>query len=281
MRCALSDQTLEDFLREDAPYGDLTTHGLGLDDAVGRMSLAARGPMTVCGTEEVARLMALCGAVPYVMSGSGEHVQGGTELLSAQGPVSALLLVRQVSLTLIEMCSGLASEVARMVTALQAAGLKIPVACTREHFPGTRSMAVKAVQAGGGMMHALGLSDSLMLLPEHRLFVDVSLDDMVGRLRKQQPEKRLVVKVTTLQEALALAQSGADVLLLEGFNPKGVRECKVTLHESRLHPALAVSGGVDADNAVAYGNAGADILVTAAPYHAPPKEVEVRFSRGL
>ncbi len=36
-----------------------------------------------------------------------------------------------------------------------------------------------------------------------------------------------------------------------------------------------------ADNAVAYGHAGADILVSSSPYHAPPRDVEVRFSRDV
>jgi molybdenum transport protein len=235
--------------------------------------------MTVCGTEEAARLFALCGTVPHVMSASGQHVQAGTELLSAHGPATSLLLAWKVAQTLMELSSGISSEVARIVTALQAAGLRIPLACTRKTFPGTRPLAVKAVLAGGGVMHRLGLSDSLLLFPEHRLFVDHSLDDMVGRLRKLQPEKRLVVEVTDLQEALAMAAAGAEVLQLERFSPDAVRQCKAALHSSHLHPMVAVAGGVNADNAVSYGLAGADILVSSAPYHAPPRDVEVRFSR--
>jgi molybdenum transport protein len=277
----LSDQQLQALLNEDAPYGDLTTHNLGLGHTSGRVTLAARGPMTVCGSEEAARLFTLCGATAHVLTPSGEHVQAGTELLSAHGPATALLLAWKVAQTLIDASSGIASEVARIVTALQVAGLRIPLACTRKAFPGTRLLAVKAVLSGGGVMHRLGLSDSLLLFPEHRLFLDASLDDMVGRLRKLQPEKRLVVEVTNLQEALALAESGAEILQLERFSPDAVRQCKAALHAAHLHPMLAAAGGVNADNAVAYGHAGADILVSSAPYHAPPRDVEVRFSRDV
>jgi len=140
---------------------------------------------------------------------------------------------------------------------------------------------VKAVHCGGGVMHRMGLSESLLLFPEHRLFVDASVDDTVGKLRKQQPEKRLVAEVTTLTEALTLATAGADVLQLERFTPDAVRQCKLALHTSHLHPALAVAGGVNASNAVAYADAGADILVSSAPYSAPPRDVEVRFSRNV
>ena len=130
-------------------------------------------------------------------------------------------------------------------------------------------------------MHRLGLSESLLLFPEHRLFIGHSLDDTVGRLRKQQPEKRLVVEVGSLEEALALASAGADVIQLERFSPESVRACKAALHASHLHPVLAVAGGVQAGNAVAYAEAGADVLVTSSPYQAPPRDVEVRFSRPV
>lgn len=278
---ALSDDALQDLIQEDAPYGDLTTTGLGMGEMPGRVVMAARQPMTVCGAEEAARLFELYGAAATVLAPSGKHVLAGAELISAHGRASTLLLVWKVAQTLMEYASGIASEVARMVTELRAAGHAQPVACTRKTFPGTRALSVKAVLSGGGIMHRMGLSETMLLFPEHRLFLDVSTDDMVGRLRKYQPEKRLVVEVGSMQEALAMATSCADVLQLERFTPEAVRQCKVALHTSHLHPTLAVAGGVNASNAVAYAEAGADILVSSAPYHAPPRDVEVRFSRDV
>ncbi len=278
---ALSDDALQELIQEDAPYGDMTTMGLGLADAPGRVVMAARQPMTVCGTEEAARLFELYGASATVIAPSGTHVLAGAELLSAHGRASTLLLVWKVAQTLMEYASSISSEVARIVTELRAAGHAQPLACTRKSFPGARALSVKAVLQGGGIMHRMGLSETMLLFPEHRVFLDVSTDDMVGRLRKYQPEKRLVVEVGSLEEALAMATSGADVLQLERFTPEAVRQCKMTLHTSRLHPTLAVAGGVNAANAVAYADAGADILVSSAPYHAPSRDVEVRFSRDV
>lgn len=276
---ALSDAALQELLLEDAPYGDLTTTGLGLGDQPGTLVMAARQPMTACGCEEAARLFELHGASATVITPSGRHVLGGAELITAQGRASTLLLVWKVAQTLMEYASGIASEVARIVTELRAAGHGQTLACTRKTFPGTRALAVKAVHCGGGVMHRMGLSETLLLYPEHRVFLDTRIDDMVGRLRKHQPEKRLVVEVGSMQEVLAMAEAGADVLQLERFTPEAVRQCKLALHTSHLHPALAVAGGVTAANAVAYAEAGADILVSSAPYHAPPRDVEVRFSR--
>ncbi|MFN3886489.1 MAG: ModD protein [Aquabacterium sp.] len=281
MPSVLSDVVLQALLHEDAPYGDLTTDSLGLPDVPGRVVFAARQPMTVCGSEEAVRLFQLCGAQAHVSTPTGRHVLAGTELLAAHGPVPGLLLAWKVAQTLVEYGSGIASAVARIVTVLRAAGHAQQVACTRKAFPGTRALAAKAVHAGGGVMHRLGLSETVLLFPEHRLFVDHSVDDTVGRLRKLQPEKRVVAEVGSMEEALALAEAGADVLQLERFSPEAVRACRLALHTSRLHPVLAVAGGVHGDNAVAYADAGADVLVTSAPYHAPPRDVEVRFSRDV
>ncbi|HET8694385.1 MAG TPA: ModD protein [Aquabacterium sp.] len=278
---SLSDDILSQWLREDVPYGDATSLALGLQGGVGHLTLAARQPMTVCGVEEAKRLFELVGAHAQVHARSGHHVRAEVELLTAQGPAEALLQAFGVVQNLVQWASGVASEVARIVTELRAAGLHQPLACTRHTLPGMRALSVKAVQAGGGIMHHLGLSDAVQLNPEHRVFLDLSVDDMVGRLRRAQPEKKMVAQVQSLEEAMAFAVAGADILQLDQFTPEQVRQTRLALHNSRLHPALAVSGDVTAANAVAHAEAGADVLVSSAPYLAAPREVEARFSRAL
>lgn len=280
MPAMLHDVALQALLREEAPYGDLSTDSLGVGDVPGRVVFAARQPMTVCGSEEAVRLFQLCGAEAHLLTPSGRHVRAGTELLTAHGAASALLLAWKVAQPLVACGSGVASEVARIVTVLRAAGCAQPLACAGPAWPGTRGLLAKAVHAGGGIMHRLGLSESVQLCPEHRLFTDHSLDDTVGRLRKLQPGRRVVAECAAMEEALALAVAGADVLLLERFTPEAVRACRVALHTSHLHPTLAVAG-VHGDNAVAYAEAGADVLLSSTPCHAPPCDVEVRFSRDI
>jgi molybdenum transport protein len=70
---ALSDEALQQLLREDAPFGDVSTMSLGLGAQAGRVVMAARQPMTVCGSEEAARLFELHGATATVHAPSGSH----------------------------------------------------------------------------------------------------------------------------------------------------------------------------------------------------------------
>lgn len=75
------------------------------------------------------------------------------------------------------------------------------------------------------------------------------------------------------------ARAGADVLQLEKFAPARVQVCRRLIDAEGAQVKLAATGGVHADNAAAYVAAGADLLVTSAPYYAPPRDVKVVFMR--
>ncbi len=278
MRGCLDDAALLSLLRDDAPYGDLTSASLGIADQPGRALFFARQPMRVCAVEEAVRLFELAGAEAEVKRGSGSFATAGTELLQARGPAAALHLAWKVAQTLMEYASGIATSAAAIVGALHEAGLATPVACTRKHFPGTKAVAVKAVLAGGAVMHRLGLSETLLVFPEHRAFLvpDAVAEAMAG-LARRCPEKKRVAEVNNLDEALDLARCGVEVLQLEKFTPAEVAACKAALEQAGLKPQLAAAGGIQAANAVAYARAGADLLVTSAPFFSKPADVQVKI----
>jgi molybdenum transport protein len=173
-----------------------------------------------------------------------------------------------------------ASGIATATAAIVAVANGVAVAATRKNVPGTKALSAKAVKAGGGIMHRLGLSETLLVFAEHRLFLTEPPAQTVERLHRRQPEKKIVVEVSGLAEATLWLDAGADVLQLEKFTPQAVAELREALDNSgnARRPLLAVAGGVRADNAAAYVAAGADFLVTSAPYTAAPKDVQVNFS---
>jgi molybdenum transport protein len=182
---------------------------------------------------------------------------------------------------LVEYASGIASAAASIVGVLRDAGYDTPIACTRKNFPGTKAIAVKAVLAGGAVMHRLGLSETLLAFPEHLAFVPASERAVAfARLRRRCPEKKLVAEAASMEAALELASYGVDVLQLEKFTPEDVAACKVVLAGRGLCPLLAAAGGVTVANAVAYVQAGAGLLVTSAPYFAKPADVKVTLDRA-
>lgn len=282
---AVDDAQLAAWLREDAPFGDLTTSAFVPRTAHGTMRFNARRAMCVAGIEEAARLVQLAGANAEVRAVSGASARAGHVLLEAHGPAHALLLAWKVAQTLVEAASGIASATAAIVGALRAEGFATPVACTRKNFPGTRAMASKAVRAGGGVMHRLGLSESLLVFPEHRVFLPVELAAAeIAKLAAAQPEKRLVVEVGSEEEALAMARAGAQVIQLERFTPEALAALRGQLRQlgqEGRQVLLAPAGGVTLVNALDYARAGADLLVTSAPYLAPPADVQVTIAAAV
>jgi molybdenum transport protein len=140
--------------------------------------------------------------------------------------------------------------------------------------------AIRAIEAGGASPHRLGLSDYVLVFDAHRVLLEagVPLKEHLARLRASAPERRLAAEADSVEDALLLAQAGADVLQVDKFSPEQVGDLRAQL-PSALPIVLAVAGGVNASNAEAYAKAGADVLVTSAPYYAPPRDVKVRFAR--
>lgn len=271
------DQTLLGLLREDVPHGDLTTRCLGIAAKPASLTMEARGAMTVCCSEEAARIFQLVGAESWVQRASGRPVASGEVLVRAEGPAEALHAGWKVAQVLMEWASGLASGAAEIVVAARAVNPAVMVACTRKSVPGTRTLSLKAVSAGGAVIHRTGLSDTVLLFAEHRAFGGPrAMAEQIARLRQTCPERHIVVEVSSLDEAQAAAEAGADVLQLEKFTP-----AEVAATAAALGPGwpgkIAAAGGIGPSNAASYAAAGAQVLVTSMPYNAQPRDVAVRL----
>ena len=272
---------LEQLLADDVPYGDLTTDALGIGAARGTMQFTARDRMVLALGEDAAAIVELAGCKVDLRACSGTVLEPGSPILTAHGPAAALLRSWKVAQTLIEIWSGVATDARAIVDAATAVAPHMAVACTRKNVPGTKRFAVAAVKAGGAVMHRLGLSETVLLFPEHRAFLgEESLGESVERLRRAAPEKKLVIEVTTLEAAIVAAAAGFDVIQAEKFAPAEIAAlvARMALVASvRSRPIVAAAGGIHAGNVAAYAQAGADVVVTSSPYLARPRDVQVRI----
>jgi len=243
------------------------------------MQFTARDPMVLALAEDAAAIIELAGCRVELFAPSGTMLDQGSPILTAHGPASALLRSWKVAQTLIEIWSGVATDARAIVDKAIAVAPHIAVACTRKNIPGTKSFAVAAVKAGGAVMHRLGLSETVLVFPEHRAFLGKEpFVGLVERLRRAAPEKRLVIEVNTLETAIVAASVGFDVIQAEKFTPDQIAllvSRMATIAQSR--PVVAAAGGIHAGNVAAYAQAGADVVVTSSPYLARPCDVQVRI----
>jgi len=267
----LPDSALDALLAQDVPYGDLTTDSLGLAGRPATMRFAARAAMVLAGTEEAARLVEKAGGRLTQVLPSGTAVEAGAVFLESDGPADALHRAWKVAQTLTEYASGIATRARRIVDAAPG----VTVACTRKNFPGAKDLSVKAVMAGGAVMHRMGLSETLLVFPEHRAFLSGPPEAWIADLRRRAPEKKIVVEAGSVEEAVALAEAGADVIQLEKLPPEAARAVIEATRHLTPAPVVAPAGGVTEANAAAYAAAGCRLLVTSAPFFGPPADVKV------
>ncbi len=270
---------LESLLSDDCPYEDLTTEGLGIGRRIGRVIAAPKAEGIVAGIGIAAQLFELRGVRTKILAEDGAALAAGEPALEAEGSAEALHAVYKTAQNVMEYASGIANRTAAMTAAARAENSAVQVALTRKHFPGAKLISYAGALAGGGIIHRFGLSDSILVFDQHRVFCSDS-DEAIRRLIASAPERKVAVEADSPEEALHFVQLGIHIIQCERFEPEQlerfVREAKTA------NPALIVNaaGGVTAENAAAYARAGADVLVTSWPYFGRPFDIKMRFACG-
>ena len=184
--------------------------------------------------------------------------------------------------TLIEIMSGISTATRAIVDAAQLVNPTCRIACTRKHMPGMKRWALRAIEAGGATPHRLGLSDTILVFEAHRALLDdeARLAGPFARLKISAPERRVAAEASSIDEAVMLARAGAEIVQVDKMAPEQVARVHAELSAISPRPLLAAAGGINASNAAAYAAAGADVLVTSAPYYAPPRDVKVRIAKA-
>lgn len=265
-------------LFDDCPHEDLTTIGLGIGSVPGRITAAFKTPGIVAGAEIAAAVLSRAGASVCLRARDGDMLQAGEAILSAEGPAESLHAGYKMAQCVMEYASGIASRTRAMVDAARAVNPKIQVAGTRKHWPGGKRIALAGLLAGGGIVHRFGLSDSILVFDQHRVFCG-DFEAAFKTLQARSPERKVAVEAGSPQEAMHFVRLGADIIQCERFSPEDFASFADAARAESPRVVLSAAGGVNAGNAALYAEAGADILVTSAPYWGAPQDVKMRFER--
>ena len=275
----LSDAELDRLLLDDVAYGDLTTRALGVGDRLGQMTFCRQMAGRVSGVAVAVRLLQKLALDVVAHVKDGEDVAAGTVLVTASGAAEKLHMGWKVVQNVLEWCGGVAQYMAQMVTTAQAINPLVQIACTRKSIPGTKTLAIVAVIDGGGILHRAGTAESVLLFANHRRFYaeDDNWDAMVTKLRRSAPEKKIIVEADNIEEAVAALNVQPDIVQLDKFSPE--QFALVMQQAQSLAPRclLSAAGGITLMNVADYVRAGALLLVTSAPYYAPPIDIKVRL----
>ena len=247
------------FIREDAPFGDITSDAV-IGDTRCRARIVTREEGVIAGLEEAAFLFRHFGVTVNQGAADGDSVQPGTVVLDLEGPARSILLVERTALNIIGRMSGIATRTRRCVLLLNQAETGCRIAATRKTAPGLRTLDKKAVALGGGDPHRLSLSDGILIKDNHLALVPA--DEAVRAAKRASFYRKIEVEVTTPEEAAAAADAGADILLLDNMTPGQVTATLILLEDRgmRGRVLVEVSGGIDEENLRSYALPGVDLI---------------------
>ena len=237
-----TDQLLS-FFAEDVPAGDITTLAL-LSDRIVSARIEAREAMVLAGVEECVWLFEHFGVSVTPAAEDGERVAAGARILSLAGPVHAVLAVERTALNLLGRMSGIATATAAAQERAAVVNDHVRVAGTRKTAPGLRYFDKKAIRLGGGDPHRDGLSDAFLIKDTHRALLPVA--DAVRRAKAYSAYHTVECEVESLDDAVAAAEAGADILMFDNMVPSAVHGAIAELAARGLRDRLVleVSGGI-------------------------------------
>ena len=263
-------------LREDVGSGDITSRATVPQTARGVARYVAKQPLVVAGLDVVRVLVELVDReLEYrPLASDGDPLKAGAPLAEMRGSARSILVAERTSLNLLQRMCGIATLTREYVDRVK--GTRARVIDTRKTAPGLRLFDKYAVTCGGGMNHRVGLFDGVLIKNNHLAF-----HKSIGGAIRQARERlghlvKIEVEIHHLEELEEAIAAGADILLLDNFNPEQTRQA-VAATAGRV--PLESSGGITLETIRCFAEAGVDyISVGALTHSAPAADIHLRVT---
>lgn len=261
------DDHIRAALREDMPFGDVSTAAVMPEPRPGRVQLIAKADGVIAGLAVFSRVFALLDHATRVTAdvADGERVSAGQHVAAVEGDVRVLLEGERTALNYLQRMSGIATYTSAIAAALE--GTATTLVCTRKTTPGMRLFEREAVRLGGGSLHRYGLSDGVLLKDNH---IDAAggVAEAVSMARATAPfVDKVEVECESLEMVREAVEAGADIIMLDNMSHDDMAAA-VTLIDGRAQ--TEASGNVDAANVGRYVDLGVDFVSCGALTHSAP-----------
>ena len=261
------DDHIRAALREDMPFGDVSTAAVMPEPRPGRVRLIAKADGVIAGLAVFSRVFELLDPATRVTAdvADGERVSAGQHVATVEGDVRVLLEGERTALNYLQRMSGIATYTANIAAALE--GTATTLVCTRKTTPGMRLFEREAVRLGGGSLHRYGLSDGVLLKDNH---IDAAggVAEAVAMARATAPfVDKVEVECESLEMVREAVEAGADIIMLDNMSHDDMAAA-IALIDGRAQ--TEASGNVDAANVGRYVDLGVDFVSCGALTHSAP-----------
>lgn len=271
----ISDELIDKFIREDVPYIDLTTLILGINDQEGSIQFFSREDSVLCGTEEVTKIFNRFNIDLIKTYASGSIIKKNEIFLEGKGKAEDLHMSWKISQNILEYSSGIATKTKELIDKVSTVNPSIHVFTTRKVIPGTKELSIKAVIAGGGLPHRLGLSESILIFKQHLNFLGGinKLNEIIKNVKSKACEKKVIVEIENLEQAIELSKIGVDGIQFDKISCDKLKKNVSIIRNINPSITILAAGGINENNIIEYAKTGVDAIVTSSVYHAKPIDI--------
>jgi nicotinate-nucleotide pyrophosphorylase (carboxylating) len=245
---------------------DLSTAVTVRKPVAGEARIEARAPCVVAGLLYAATTARAAGCSIAWAARDGEAIGPGL-IGRMKGDLGAMLRAERPVLNILQRACGIATATRAFVDLL--ADTRCRVLHTRKTAPGLRLLDVSAVVAGGGQVHRLDLTHTVMVKDNHWRALQRegrSLTEALAAAR-QRGALACQVEVESEEQVVEACQAGADRLLIDNQSSETVGRWAAAARALSPGVTIEATGGITLGNARAFALSGADYVSIGALTH--------------
>ena len=263
------DGFIEDMLKEDKGFGDITSEALIPKDQEIYAIIVSKDVGVAAGMDIVEEMFLEEGIKTVKLVEDGNLIEKGDILFKLKGNARKILLLERTALNITMRMSGVATATNDICRKVHDVNPNLRIAGTRKTSPGFSIFDKEAITIGGGDSHRYGLDDMVLIKDNHIAAVGSVEEALKRALDNVSFSKKIEIEVETIEDAINVAGLGADIIMLDNFYPDKAQECIEKLEELDLsdNVLIEISGGITSDNIMDYAKLNIDIISLGALTH--------------
>ena len=263
------DNIINYILEEDEGFSDITSNALIDKDYNVSGQIISKDTGIAAGMDIVYDLFDNKGVEVTKLVEDGSLINKGDVLFELLGNARDILLLERTALNISMRMSGVATSTYNIIKKVHSINPNIRIAGTRKTSPAFAKFDKEAISIGGGDTHRFALDDMVLIKDNHIATVGSVEEALKRAIENTSFTKKIEIEVENIDDAVLVAQMGADIVMLDNFNPDDISECLNKLEELGLRDnvLIEVSGGITKDNILDYAGLNIDIISLGALTH--------------
>jgi nicotinate-nucleotide pyrophosphorylase (carboxylating) len=256
MNWLVVDKIIEDALKEDSIYCDITTSAIVSPTSKCTVDLISKEEGIIAGLPVFQRVFSILGDVDIqFFVTDGDRVEAGQTIGNIKGSTNNILTGERIALNLLQRMSGIATITNKAVQLVKGTNTKI--LDTRKTTPNLRIIEKYAVVVGGGHNHRFSLSDGVLIKDNH---IDAAggIKEAVNKVRSNVSfVRKIEVEVENLDEVKEALEARADIIMLDNMGTETMADAVKLINNKSITEA---SGNMSLDNIREVAETGVDYI---------------------